>query len=420
MGLDVAIVGGGAAGLATAHLLDEAHRVVLFEKEPRLGGHVRTLGGNVACESLPEGVQLDAGVIEFDRGNFPFFHALMRSLGVEVETLSPGGASQLFLADGTHYHSPEALRAEHPEALAELRARVELVPLLLRRRRFLRTTRAMGEAELAASPIERFLSDDDFSTWVRSLLMYAYSTPYEEVRAISAAMALPMLRAFLWPNDWTRIPGGVHRYVEAIARGLRGEVVLDAAISGVTRSAEGVLVRTRDGAERRFDRVVLAVPPHRVLSLLPDADEAERALFDHFEGGTVETLVHTDTALHERVRSHYRSEFDLFELPSGDHGYDAYLNRLAGLPTDRPPHYGLAFGLEAAIDPAKVIHRQVHDVAIYSERALRTRAGIEARQGERHTFFAGAYLGDGLHEGAIRSALAVVERLGGRTLTSPT
>ncbi|MFO0696933.1 MAG: FAD-dependent oxidoreductase [Polyangiales bacterium] len=416
MGLDVAIVGGGAAGLATAHLLDEAHRVVLYEKEPRLGGHIRTLGRNVPCGALPAGVHLDAGVIEFDRGNFPLFHALMRSLDVDVETLAPGGASQLFLADGTHYHSPEALRAEHPERVAELRARLELVPLLLRRRRFLRTTRAVGGDELATSPIERFLSDDDFSTWVRSLLMYAYSTPYEEVRAISAAMAVPMLRAFLWPNDWTRIPGGVFRYVEALTRGLRGEVVLDAGVSGLRRTDEGVVVCTKDGFERRFDRVVLAVPPHRVLPLLRDADETERALFDHFEGGTIETLVHTDTSLHERVHSHYRSEFDLFELPSGAHGYDAYLNRLAGLPTDRPPHYALAFGLEGAIDPETVLHRQTHDVARYSERALGTRAGIEARQGERHTFFAGAYLGDGLHEGAIRSAVAVAARLGGRAL----
>ncbi len=126
--------------------------------------------------------------------------------------------------------------------------------------------------------------------------------------------------------------------------------------------------------------------------------------------------MHTDTALYARRGARAFAEFDLFELPSGGHGYNAYLNRLAGLSDAGPVHYSLAFDLDAEIDPAKVLYRQRHDVARYTERALASRADLLHRNGLRRTYFAGAYLGDGLHEGAVRSALAVAEKLGGRAL----
>ena len=68
---------------------------------------------------------------------------------------------------------------------------------------------------------------------------------------------------------------------------------------------------------------------------------------------------------------------------------------------------------------ACILHRQLHDVARYDDRALAEREGLRHHNGARATFFAGAYLHDGLHEGAVRSALAVADRLGGRTLALP-
>ncbi|MEL7133871.1 MAG: FAD-dependent oxidoreductase, partial [Pseudomonadota bacterium] len=39
----IAVIGGGISGMGAAHLLSRAHDVSLFEAEPRLGGHARTI-----------------------------------------------------------------------------------------------------------------------------------------------------------------------------------------------------------------------------------------------------------------------------------------------------------------------------------------------------------------------------------------
>jgi len=80
----IAIVGGGAAGMTAAHLLDKVHDVTLFEKQPVLGGNIRTLNKNIPCDSLGHQITLDNGVVEFQRDYFPNFHKLMHHLQVEL------------------------------------------------------------------------------------------------------------------------------------------------------------------------------------------------------------------------------------------------------------------------------------------------------------------------------------------------
>lgn len=410
----VAIMGGGASGLAAAWLLDPAHEVHLYEQARMLGGHIRTAGGNTPCPGLPAGVRLDAGVIEFDRVDFPAFHAWMAALGVTVRDLPLSGSTNLFLADGRHFHSPGALTEEHAGLFERLEGAAQLVPLMLRFRRFQRQTATVDAR--SRGEVDRFLSDDDFSVWVRCLLMYAYSLHYDEVHQLSAALAVPMLRAFLEPNAWTHIPGGVSTYVDAVVRTLRGEVHVDARILGIRRDEHGVTLRHEGGAEARFDHVVLAVPPHRVLPLLSDADATERAWFGAHTGHVVETVLHTDDGPYRRRGVHAPTEFDLFELQSGGYGYNAYLNRIADMPDPGPVAYGLAFDMGSEIHPATVLHRQTHDVGLYSDPALAYREAVIAGNGRRRTSFVGAWLGDGLHEGAVQSAISVADRLGGRSL----
>ena len=408
----VAVIGGGAAGLTTAYLLDGAHEVTVFEKESVLGGHIRTLGRNVACQALPHGVYVDAGVIEFEETYFPTVHALFRHLGVEV--FGVPGSTALFVDDngGTRdYYSPWVLGHTDSGPRWQIGQFFSLLRMLPSRRRFLRRCHS---DELGGCTIGELLDDSVHSDWIRLLLTYAYSTPADRVDELPAALAAPMLREFLLARSWTAVRGGVYSYVERMLERMRCTIVLDARIEAIRRDDTGVTLRLADG-EQRFDKVVIATPPHVVLGLLADPTPHEHRRFADWTASDVHTTIHTDGGLYERRGAVWMSEFDLFQRPGRTSGYNAFLNRLSSL-SDEPPHYHLSFELDDEIDPARVLHTQPHTCPRYTLEAFAHRDEVIASNGERHTFYAGAWLGDGLHEGAVVSAVRVAERLGGRTL----
>jgi predicted NAD/FAD-binding protein len=400
--------------MVTAYLLRGRHEVTVFEAGAAPGGHVRTLHGNVPCEGLDSGLFLDAGVVEFDEQRFPTLSRLLDELGVERRPVPCTTA--LFLADGRHLRSRGNIALGSRSRLERLSATARLLPMALQKRRFERRTERLAAVDLYRHSIGDCLEAGAYATWMRTLLMYAYSIPYPETAAIPAALAVPVLRAFTGSPSWTSIRGGTYDYLRRIDEAIEARIVLEARIAAISRSPSGVDVRLESGEAPRFDAVVFAAPPDQTLALLSDPTAAETTRFASWRANRVRTVIHTDTGPHARRGVRYYSEFDLFETPGGGAGYNAYLNRLAGLPADHPTHYFLAYGLEDEIDPARVVHEQPHHTPLYTVEALRHREEVLGTQGENRTYHAGAWLGDGLHEGAVSSAVHVSERIGGRRL----
>ena len=76
----VAVIGGGIAGLAAAYLLSRRHRVSLFERAPRLGGHTHT----VVVDSPDGPVPLDTGFLVHNERTYPNLVRLFDEIGVET------------------------------------------------------------------------------------------------------------------------------------------------------------------------------------------------------------------------------------------------------------------------------------------------------------------------------------------------
>ena len=77
----VAIIGSGAAGLASAYYLKNNFEVHLFEKEERLGGHANT----IMVEDADGKHGIDTGFIVFNKPNYPHFLSLLESLKVPFQ-----------------------------------------------------------------------------------------------------------------------------------------------------------------------------------------------------------------------------------------------------------------------------------------------------------------------------------------------
>jgi predicted NAD/FAD-binding protein len=113
--------------------------------------------------------------------------------------------------------------------------------------------------------------------------------------------------------------------------------------------------------------------------------------------------------MYDRYGIRKLSEFDFFETDKG-WGYNASLNQLCGISS--PREYSLAFQLQESIAKKDIIHIQKHHTPLYTVESFRYRDEVIETNGENNTYHAGAYLGNGLHEGAITSALRVAKLIG--------
>ena len=75
----IAVIGAGISGMGAAHALAEDHHVTLFEAEPRLGGHARTV---IAGKHGDQPV--DTGFIVFNYACYPHMADLFAKLDVPV------------------------------------------------------------------------------------------------------------------------------------------------------------------------------------------------------------------------------------------------------------------------------------------------------------------------------------------------
>jgi len=80
--LDIAVIGSGIAGLGTAWLLGQRHRVTLFEKNDYFGGHTHT---HLVEDGRGGGLAVDSGFIVCNRPNYPHLFGLFESLDIETQ-----------------------------------------------------------------------------------------------------------------------------------------------------------------------------------------------------------------------------------------------------------------------------------------------------------------------------------------------
>ena len=404
--MKIAVIGGGASGMVSAYLLDkQGHHVTIFEREPILGGHIRTLNKNIKPNQSDCNEILESGVLEFPTA-FDNFIALMKELDVELEPVNVG--SGMFFNNGNRFLSGVTIENNFT-GIALIVQHLRLDTLYARSAGLWLRTQFTAAQDFWNISLAKYLKHpSDRNTWLKLLVMYSYSIPLELIDDFPAELAIPMLCEYIAVN-WVRVKGGVYSYIEKILTRFKGEIVLNAKIDRIVRSLDGVKIIQSTGEPQEFDRVVFATPPDQILALLADPTAAEIKRFSNWKANHIISTVHHDDSMYARYNIYQPSEFDFFQTNSR-WGYNGYLNQLCNISSLK--HYFLSFQLEELIAPEKIIHTQAHHTPLYTTAAFRYRDEVIATNGEKNTYHAGAYLGDGLHGGAITSAVRVAELIG--------
>jgi uncharacterized protein len=212
---------------------------------------------------------------------------------------------------------------------------------------------------------------------------------------------------------WRTVTGGSRTYVEALTRGFRDRLHLEAPVTGVTRAGGGATLRFADGETQRFDAAVVATHADEALALLDDADDEERSLLGPWHYAENDAVLHRDEAYlpgraAARASWNYRLEDCRAKSTSAAVTYD--VTRLQSL--ESPTKLLVTLNPGRTISSADTIARMTYTHPVYTTASLGTQAALPSLNGRRQTYFAGAYFGNGFHEDGLNAGIAVAEGLG--------
>ncbi len=400
----IAVIGAGVSGLGAAYLLARAHDVTLYEKEQRAGGHVRTI--------RRDGLALDTGFLVHNEPNYPLLTRLFRELDVRVQP-----AEMSFSVSCGECGLEWSGR--RPFAQPRRAFDVRFLGLLREVARWLRTARrSLEEADYEERTLEEYVAERRYFRRFRDhylvpLTSALWSTAPDRVLDFPAAYAIRFFDQHrmlgLGRFRWRSVVGGADTYVAAVLDRLAGKLELGTGVRSLGRTADGVQLRTHDAEVHEFDKVVVATHADQALRLLEDPSGDETRLLGAWRSTRNEAVLHTDSRFLPRTPA-ARASWNYQATESAAPTLTYYLNRLQRLQRDED--WCVTLNRTSDIDPARIVDTTTFDHPVYTVESLRAQGELRKLSGERHTLYAGAYLGFGFHEDGFASGVRAAAQLG--------
>jgi hypothetical protein len=160
--------------------------------------------------------------------------------------------------------------------------------------------------------------------------------------------------------------------------------------------------------------VVIGAHSDHALAMLSDPSDDERAILGDIGYAPNMVYLHRDPRLMPKRKAAWASWNFLRWRREGttvnDVAVTYWMNRLQGIDNDRPVFVSLNPPFEP--DPDLTFGKYPCDHPQYTTASFAAQRRLPEIQGQRHTWFCGAWTGYGFHEDGLRSGLAVAEFLG--------
>jgi predicted NAD/FAD-binding protein len=418
----VAVIGTGIAGNAAAWALSKRYPVTVYDRELRPGGHSHT----VTIDYDGTRIAVDIGFIVYNELNYPDLTALFAHLGVEtVEScmsfaVTADAGRFEWKGGGTNWRSTAGgLFA---------RRRNLLSPSYLWMLRDILTFNQQSVEDYAAGRLAGLTLGEYFKSrhfaprlltdYLAPMGAAIWSSPSAEMLDFPAENFVAFFsnhRLLQYDRPvWRTVKGGSQSYVEKLTSAFCGRIRLGCAVTSIERAPHGVVVHDSHGRHDCYNHVVIAAHSDQALAMLSDVDPRERAVLGAIGYSPNTIYLHRDTRLMPKRKRAWASWNFLRWQREGSVQNDVavtyWMNPLQGIDDDKPLFVSLNPPFEPA--PELTFGRYLCEHPQYSAAAFAAQRQLGDIQGQRHTWFCGAWTGYGFHEDGLRSGLDVAEALG--------
>nr|AFT64044.1 amine oxidase [alpha proteobacterium D323] len=416
--MKIAVIGSGIAGLSAAWLLSKSHDVDVYEKDDRLGGHANTQNVKIVGEDIA----VDTGFIVYNEKTYPNLTAFFNHLDVQTDPTEMSFA--VSLEQGSREYSGSGLKGLFAQKSNLFRP--NFLRMISQTLRFYKEAPQDAEdPKIQSLSLGSYLSQNNYSaTFINEHLLpmgaAIWSMPPQQLLQFPfrAFIGFCSNHGLLQVRDrpqWRTVSGGSRNYVQKLASEISGKIILNAGISDIQHKPGSITVYARNGHATSYDHVVFACHSDQALALLNaegNASRAERQILGSIRYQRNIAILHRDISLMPKRKTTW-SAWNFIGNQMGNNALCVtyWMNALQRLNTSED----VFVTLNPSHQPAEgsVLRTFQYSHPVFDQTALSAQRQLWQIQGERRTWFCGAYLGYGFHEDGLQSGLAVAEALGG-------
>lgn len=405
--MKVGIIGGGAAGLTTAWLLDQEGEVILFEQQNRLGGHAHTVIVVQDGATIP----IEIGFEFFNAWLFPKFNHLLKILKVPVASFPLTYCfytHENMLTLSSLYPSKMFKQLLHPSILLTLS---QFNYVLQRGRKFIKSADYKVSIEQFVDSL--FLTEAFKNNFLYPFLTAGWGCRINEFKLFSAYDVLSWITqkaVTIKPQEWYEIVGGISVYIDALVAQLENTVIRqDSGIEAVLYEQNKYIIIEKNGRKTDVDHLIIATNPQQAAEFLKNVTAAQDVYKKllYFESFPATVAVHGDRRFMPKKMSDWsvanvrydgvQSALTVYKPWKSQGGTPIFRS---WLPNDENMLPDPLYALE------HFNHQKVMPCYFEAQHYLKS------VQGTNNLWLAGCYM-DNLdsHESAIASALPIAEKL---------
>ncbi|MDC0951235.1 FAD-dependent oxidoreductase [Candidatus Pelagibacter sp.] len=412
--MKIAVIGSGISGLSSAYYLSKKHKVDLFEKQDRFGGHSYTLDVKL---NEKEKVAVDAGFMVFNKITYPNLINFFKENDIEIEksdmsfSVSVKGTNIEYCGKGLN-----GIFSNRGNLL-----NLKFVKMFFEIINFYKRCEKLNSNNIEKITLGEYLTKIGKSK---------YFIDYHIIPMVSAIWSMPPFEASQMPltfflsffknhglfklkdrPQWYTVTNRSKTYVDKILSKVSGEYFKNYEINKIIRDNNGVKVYY--GSENEFfnyDKVVLASHADESLKIISDITNKEREILSNFKYKPNKALIHSDENLMPLNKNAWCSWNSSLNPNNKEQSSVTYwLNQLQNLKTDKNIFLTINPFVEIASD--KIYHKIDFTHPYYDEKALQNQSNLKTIQNKNNTLFAGSYFGYGFHEDGIKSSIEMLKTL---------